>query len=176
MALDICAESFIRFFFLTLRFIFIDHLGWSVTLLLIALILQRFPLILGFMSDAFDFVLDFLKDALVETVIGSLIFGGLGVIFMSIFWTAMALGSRANIFLRLITAPFFFIAGAFVGAFPIPLPGLSILLNMGLKDETFANFVCFAPIVLFVLAAIGLQMILGQGLCEVLNEMLLLLS
>ena len=175
MALDICAEALIRLFFLTVKLL-INHWGWALTIMGIALILQRFPFIIGFLGDAMDFLLDLIKDALVATVIGSLIFGGLGVMIMSILWTALALGSKANIVLRLVAAPFFFLAGALVGAFPIPLPGLTIMLDYGLKNESIANYVCFVPLVLLVLAALGLGAIFGQSLCDFLNTVLLSLS
>ena len=146
------------------------------------MVLQRIPFVIGFFADATDFLFDTLKDALAGTVIlgfGGIFFGGIGAVLMGIYWTVLVLFSKANIGLRILAAPLFFLMGAFLGVFPWPLPGLTLFLDYGLKNKDTANFVCFVPAILLILAILFLGYILnifgilsGESACSIINSAL----
>ncbi len=167
MALEICTEAFVRLFFVTIKVLF-ENWGWALTFLALGLFLSRIPFVLGLVGDVFNFIADTFTSLLAGTIIGSLFTGALAAAGLGIFWTALVIGSRANIALRIAAAPFAFLAGAVYGLIPIPIPTpITMALDWGLKQkESTANIICFIPAVLLVLAALFLQAFVGESLCS----------
>lgn len=176
MALDICAEALIRFFAESLAFM-LRHWGWSLTFLIIGIVLQMIPYLSSALADGVDFILDFLKD-LLPGFIGALLFTGISSIIMSSFWTIILLGSRVNIILKIIMAPFAFTAGGLLGFLFIPLPGLTFFYEFLVKNESplINSIGAFFPIILVLAFGFIMQIITGQTFCDFVNEIIILIS
>ncbi|MBL7051801.1 MAG: hypothetical protein ISS01_01800 [Nanoarchaeota archaeon] len=173
----VCVESIVMFFFLMIREIggfALNHWGLIISLLIIIFLLSKFlpAWIIGALGDAEDSLTDLIGDALAETIIGTLVFAGIGGAFTSIIWLIIVLTSKASFFLKIISAPFFFLAGALVGIFPIPTPGLATALAWSLDQETFADLACLAPFFIIVVIVIAVKLIVGQDFCTFMNDIL----
>ena len=173
----VCVESIVLFFFLMIREVggfALDHWGLVISFLIIFFLLSKFlpGWLLGVLADLEDGITDLIGDALAETVIGTIIFAGIGGVFTSLIWVFILIRSRASFFLKVITAPFFFLAGALIGVIPIPLPGLATALGWALDQKTFADLVCLAPILIIILLLIGAKLIIGQDFCSFLTDIL----
>jgi hypothetical protein len=166
MAIDLCVTPFVRFFGAMVG-IMVTNWGWTITIGIGAFVLQGISFALPILADGLDFVMDIMSDLLVSTFLGFLFFTGLSSIIMGLFWMTIGITSQANIILKVVSAPFLFLVGGFIGAFPVPLPGLTFVLKFGLDNKATANIFCFAPLVLFVIGLFAIQWFYpGQNICS----------
>ncbi|MBT3324425.1 hypothetical protein HN681_05005 [archaeon] len=173
----VCVESIVMFFFLMIREIgsfALAHWGLVISVMIILFLLSRFlpGWLVGVLGDAEDSLTDLIGDALAQTFFGTLVFAGIGGAFTSIIWVFIILTSKASFFLKVISAPFFFLAGALVGIFPIPTPGLTTAIAWSLDQETFADLACLSPFIIIVIIVILIKLIIGQDFCSFLNDIM----
>jgi len=142
---------------------------------MVAFFLNKIPYVLGLATSGIKFLLDMLKGILLETVIGSLIFAGFGSLLLGLVWPVIALGSKANIILRIVTAPFFMLAGAMVGAF-VPIPGMTIFLQWAMQNRSIANIMCFFPIALIFGIVLIFRYFFGQDFCGTVTDFITLIT
>tara|TARA_Y100000310_G_C20662671_1_gene805643 strand:+ start:1898 stop:2452 length:555 start_codon:yes stop_codon:yes gene_type:complete len=179
--MEICPEVTVRLFFTLIKFA-LNNWGWVLMIFVASWILKRAATVLAIVTDVFDLITDALDFV-----------GGIGILFLGIaalvmgtFWASLLLGSRVNPIIKLISLPFFFIAGAVVGLIPIPLPGLTLAVKFTL-DSAFSAVFCLLmivivfivfPFLLFPVIAVvgGLIGITGFGLedsfCSWLNNII----
>ena len=168
--MDLCISALITFFVVMIKFLLV-HWGWTLTIAAIAFFLNRIPYVLGLVASGIKLILTFLEGLLAETIIGALIFAGFGSLMLAIVWPVIALGSKANLILRIVSAPFFMIAGAFVG-FIFPFPGTTILLQWLMQNRSIANIMCFFPFLIIFGTILLFQIFFGQDFCGLLNDVI----
>jgi len=173
MALPMCAEAFIRSFFVILKAAAVNWF-WTIMIVMIAYFLKRSPWMMGGFAIFIDFIQDTTKGLGIFSggllgVLGNIISlkflfaTGLAVL-LGIIWVMMLLISDANLVLKLFALPVVLVAGVIAGLVPfISLP-FSALLAFLFNDRKMANFTCISFI-----ALIALLNLLSSFVCEQFN-------
>ena len=180
MALPVCAETSIRFFFSLLKY-FWDHPGTLVLLAALALgisMVFRSPLIVGLFAE----LINVINDVFVIGTGG--IFGFLtGFVLLpalvGVLAVIMLFTSPVNILLSLLVSPLFFLLGFVWGMLPLPLPIAFPIAGAFMTSELTAYLVV-GGLLLFIGAGIwvtGIDFLgLSAWVCSSTNSALQLLA
>ncbi|MFH1971857.1 MAG: hypothetical protein ABIJ18_00080 [archaeon] len=161
MALSMCVADTTTIIAKALVFLVV-HWGWTLSIILIALLLRKIPFVLGVLAAFLDLIADvFLPAGAATAVTGiGLLFAAGAILFyvmIGLLFVLMNLTSKANIIVRILSVPGVFVFGVVVGAVPfISLP-ISIGYDAFIKQvssKMWVNVICFIPSALLILALI----------------------
>lgn len=171
MALSECGVTLVHLVATASYFAF-KNWGWSITIIIISILLARFKFVAGILSDVINWLGDLvttfeLFSGGIFAFFGGIFVTGLMSFLVGVLWTIFVVTSKAHIVLKIVSVPFAFALGIIYGviAIPIPLPigtFLQMSLNgtltqwTGINEELMANIVCAIPIVLVILAFLGM--------------------
>jgi hypothetical protein len=162
MALPICAEAFIRTFWVIIK-LALENWFWTIGVVVLAVGLKRSPAGVG----VFGWILNTIQD-LVKWF-GGVAAGGFGVVggylimrtpavMLGILWGVVVLISPANLILRILTAPIALVFGTIWGFLPVPFLPLSWLYAKVFSDRGWANIACIVMLALvFILVMLDID-------------------
>jgi len=157
MALAMCTADTFTLIAKALVFL-VKNWGWTLSIVLIAILLRKIPLGIEGLALLDDLFADGL--ATLFTATGFLaIFAGAGAVLfyviLGVLYIFLALTSKANMVLKILSVPGTFIFGIFMGFVPWVSAPISVGYGFFSKqDKLIANIVCLIPSVLLVLAII----------------------
>lgn len=177
MAFPICAEAYLRSFFVILRIAW-DNWFWTLLIIVILGLMRKSPVMQGGLGT----IIDLLQDSRIGlsifsggilSIAGKLLIGSFLSVLLGIIWMMMVLtNSNVNIVLKIFAMPALLVAGMIAGILPFVSIPISLVLGLLLKNKATANMTC---IVTIALIAILIMLNLGW-FCGTLNSVATLLQ
>lgn len=176
MALPICAEAFLRSFFVVIK-LAVDNWFYTIGTIIICYALRRSPLMMTGFATFIDLVQDLFIGMSIFSggllaIVGKIFIGSALALVLGIIWVIMLLTSKANFVLKLFALPIIMVGGVIAGFVPfasLPMSGILVFL---FKDRTRANMTCILAIASIVL----LSLISFGFVCNAFNWVVTLLQ